>query len=66
MTQQATIAIEGSVDGTNYFPIGGGVRFDNNAGGVMAVAFVDRPVQKIRMNVSGYTSGTITGSVITV
>lgn len=65
MTQQAAITIEGSVDGTNYFPIGDSVRFDSNAGGTLACAYVDRPVQKVRLYVSGYVSGTITGTVIT-
>ena len=66
MTQSATVQVEGSVDGTNYFPIGGGVRFDGNAGGTLAFVYVDRPVQKIRLSVSNYVSGTITGSVITI
>lgn len=63
LPQGATVDIEVSVDGTNFFKPSAS-RFDVNIHASVGYSLVDRPVQKMRIFVSNYTSGTITASVI--
>lgn len=61
--QGAAVIVEASVDGTNYFGILGTI-VDNGQAPTRTTSHVDRPVQKMRLNITNYSSGSITASVI--
>lgn len=53
----ATVAIQGSVDGTNYVTIGSALTADGTGGATT-------PYKYVRANVTAYTSGTITAKLL--
>ena len=63
VTVGATVSLEVSVDGTNYFTPFGLVSICN-VGGQGAWRLVDTPVQNMRLNISGMSSGSVSGTSI--